>query len=416
MTAPHHPARLARLALPERVGGQSAREADLALIAQAPDAFLDTTHFDTVRFPAPDWAAEMMGEVLRDGTRAYSPYRGHADVLQAVAANSAKLLDLPVDPERNVILTAGTQSALFAAMGALAPEGGEVVLLSPEYLFDERMASFLGAKVRHVSLDLAAETPDMAALEAAFAGGAKVFVFSHPNNPTGTVFSEETVAEIARLAIKHDVTVVADELYCRLLHEGMPFFHIAAQPGMAERTITLLGPSKTESLSGYRLGVAIGPEALIARMENVLSITSLRAPAYAQSLLTRWLGEDGEWLAARIPELTALRDLTRDKLSALPWLKVTTGRGTAYAWCDARALDLPGAEVARRLLVDAGVLVSPGYQFGPETDGFFRLCYARDEAEWAAALDRVVSVLGKAYGAGSQQAAAQEPASPGQLA
>ncbi|WP_373356293.1 aminotransferase class I/II-fold pyridoxal phosphate-dependent enzyme [Pseudoroseicyclus sp. CXY001] len=394
MSTPDRPARLDRLTLPGRAGGGlSAREADLALIAKAPEGFLDTTHFDTVRFPPPDWAAELMGEVMRDGARAYSPYRGHADVLEIVARNAAALIGIDVDPRRNVILTAGTQSALFAAMGALAPEGGEVALLSPEYLFDERMAAFVGAAVRHIPLDLAAETPDLAALEAAFKAGVKTFVFSHPNNPTGTVFSAETVAEIARLAVAHDVTIVADELYCRLLHDGTPFHHIAAEPGMAERTITLLGPSKTESLSGFRLGVAIGPEALIARMENVLSITALRAPAYAQSLLTRWLGEDQDWLAARIPELTALRALTREKLATLDWLKVTTGQGTAYAWCDARALGLSGAELSQRLMTEAAVLVSPGYQFGPDTDGFFRVCYARDEAEWAAALDRMVTVL-----------------------
>ncbi|SHI51331.1 aminotransferase class I/II-fold pyridoxal phosphate-dependent enzyme [Wenxinia saemankumensis] len=393
MTSTDRPARLERLRLPGRVAGASARDADLALIAKAPEGFLDTTHFDTIRFPPPDWAARAFHAAAIDGSRAYSPYRGHLDVREAVARNASALLGLPIDPEGNVILTAGTQSALFASISATAAEGGEIVLLSPEYLFDERMARFLGASVRHVPLDLAAASPDLDALEAAFAGGAGVFVFSHPNNPTGTVFDAATVSAIAQLAVAHDVTVVADELYCRLLHDGTPFRHIASEPGMAERTITLLGPSKTESLSGYRLGVAIGPAALIDQMEDVMSVTSLRAPAYAQSLLTRWLGDDADWLASRQPDLTGLRAMTRRALEPLDWLKVTTGQGTAYAWCDASALGLPSRELAERLLTDAAVLVSPGYQFGPDCEGCFRLCYARDEAGWSSALERMVGVL-----------------------
>ncbi len=162
---------------------------------------------------------------------------------------------------------------------------------------------------------------------------------------------------------------------------------------MAERTVTLLGPSKTESLSGYRLGVVVAPASIAARIENVLSITSLRAPAYAQHLLAHWLSDDADWLAARLPEFSALRSMTETALRRLPWIDLKMGQGTAYAWPDVSALGLGSHTVAEALLVDVGVLVSPGYQFGPESDGFFRVCYARDEVEWSAALGRMVKVL-----------------------
>ncbi|MDB5541657.1 MAG: Aspartate aminotransferase, partial [Devosia sp.] len=179
----------------------------------------------------------------------------------------------------------------------------------------------------------------------------------------------------------------------RLLHNGHPFFHLRNEPGMAERTITLLGPSKTESLSGYRLGVVVAPEVIVRRMENMLSITSLRAPAYAQNLLVHWLRDDKEWLAARIPEFTALGTLTQTKFAQLPWLRQSAGAGTAYSWPDVSALGMPADEVAAMFLTRAGVLVSPGYQFGEGCDGFFRVCYARDEATWSDALDRMVDLL-----------------------
>ncbi len=388
------PARIARLKLPGRAAGAaSVRDADLALIAQAPDGFLDTTHFDTVRFAPPPWAQEVFVAALRDGERAYSPYRGHADVRDAVAANVSALLGMEVDGARHVILTPGTQAGLLAAISSLADSGGTVALASPEYLFDERMLRFLDIEIARVPILIDAGTPDLEALEAAFRNGARVFVFSHPSNPTGLVYSADTIGAIADLARKYDACVIADELYCRLVHGDTPFPHIAALPGMAERVVTLLGPSKTESLSGFRLGVAVAAPDLIDRMENVLSITALRAPAYAQSLLKHWLADDAGWLAARMVDFAALGKMTEAKLGRLPWLRMKLGAGTAYAWPDVSDLGRSSHDVATRLLTQAGVLVSPGYQFGPEHEGRFRVCYARNEAEWSDALDRMVDVL-----------------------
>ena len=390
------PARISRLKLPGRIAGfPTVRNADLALIAQAPAGFLDTTHFDTTRFPVPPWAEDAIIAAVRDGEAAYSPYRGHAHVLASVAANVSMLLGIPIDGARNVILTPGTQAGLLAAISALADGRGPVALTAPEYLFDERMLRFLDVDIIRIPLLLDECRPDLNALEAAFRGGAQVFVFSHPSNPTGMVYSPETILRIAALAQEHDVTIIADELYCRLVYGDMPFQHIAAFPGLADRTVTLLGPSKTESLSGFRLGVAIAPPHLIDRMENVLSITALRAPAYAQSLLQHWLADDEDWLADRMQDFAALRDMTRRKLQSLPWLKMNVSMGTAYAWPDVSALGLDSYTVASHLLRDAGVLVSPGYQFGPDQEGHFRVCYARDEQTWSEALDRMVGVLEK---------------------
>lgn len=392
------PDQITRLRIPGSPGANhaSARASDLALIAQAPEGFLDTTHFDTVRFPPPSWAAGVFDAAQRDGAMAYSPYRGHGPVREAVARNVSAMMGMEVRPEANILLVPGTQAGLFATLSALVGAGDKVALASPDYLFSARILSFLGAEILPVPLRIGGNEgpgPDMAALSAAFAEGARLFVFSHPNNPTGAVFSADTVAEIARLAVAADATVLVDELYARLLHDGTPYHHLAVQPGMAGRTVTLLGPSKTESLSGYRLGVVVAPAALAPAIEDVLSITSLRAPAYAQTLLTHWLAEDGPWVAERIVDLTALRAMTERHLRRLPWLKLTLGQGTAYAWPDVGALGMSAYDVAERLLVDAGVLVSPGYQFGPDCNDHFRVCYARDEQEWDAALDRVVGVL-----------------------
>ncbi|MFF0579407.1 pyridoxal phosphate-dependent aminotransferase [Streptosporangium saharense] len=390
--------RLRATHLPERARyiGTSVREADLSLrLDGAGHGLLDTTHFDTVRFPPPDWALETFTRAAGDGELAYTAYRGDDAVRRACAGPVSELLGVEVDPDRNLVLTAGTQSGLFTTLSALVDDGDTVALADPEYLFVERMLRFLGANVVRVGMIDGPDGPqlDLDALEEVARDGVKLLLTSNPNNPTGSVYTEATVRGLAGLAVRHDFLVVVDELYCRLVYPGVPFFHLAAQPGMAERTVTMLGGSKTESLSGFRIGVVVAPAEIVDAIEQVMAMTCLRAPAYAQHLLTRWLVDDQEFVRRRVEELRAIRDLTVERLRQVDGLVVRPGNGTAYLWPDVSALGLSDVAVAGLLQREAGVVVSPGYQFGPSGIGRFRVCYARDEAQWESALDRMVKAL-----------------------
>ncbi len=386
--------RVTELGLPQRLAG-GARQADRELLAQAPAGFLDTTHFDTVRFPPPPWALRAFAEAAADGSLAYTGYRGNARVLEQVAGSLAGFTGERFDPHRELILTPGTQAGLFGALSALVNEGDLVLLVDPDYLFSERILRFLGARVQSVPLLTEGEIrPDLDLLEECLRQQQpKLLLFSHPNNPTGAVYSPAVIARLAELAVRHDLWVVVDELYARLLYDDVSYAHLAAQPSMRERTVTLFGPSKTESLSGYRLGVVAAPPQVIAAMEDVQSITSLRAPAYAQHVLSPWLRDDRDWLAERLQEFDRLRHMTVEAFRSMPWLRISLPAGTAYAWPDVSALGQPDTVIAGALLKEAGVLVSPGYQFGAHGCNHFRVCFARDEREWAAALERMKSVL-----------------------
>ncbi|HZO20910.1 MAG TPA: aminotransferase class I/II-fold pyridoxal phosphate-dependent enzyme [Steroidobacteraceae bacterium] len=385
---------MTELGLPQRLAG-GARQADRELLAQAPAGFLDTTHFDTVRFPPPPWALRAFAEAAADGSLAYTGYRGNARVLEQVAGSLAGFTGERFDPHRELILTPGTQAGLFGALSALVNEGDLVLLVDPDYLFSERILRFLGARVQSVPLLTEGEIrPDLDLLEECLRQQQpKLLLFSHPNNPTGAVYSPAVIARLAELAVRHDLWVVVDELYARLLYDDVSYAHLAAQPSMRERTVTLFGPSKTESLSGYRLGVVAAPPQVIAAMEDVQSITSLRAPAYAQHVLSPWLRDDRDWLAERLQEFDRLRHMTVEAFRSMPWLRISLPAGTAYAWPDVSALGQPDTVIAGALLKEAGVLVSPGYQFGAHGCNHFRVCFARDEREWAAALERMKSVL-----------------------
>jgi len=386
--------RVVALGLPDRTD-RGARQSDRDLLAQAPTTFIDTTHFDTVRFPPPAWALDAFTEAAKDGSLAYTGYRGNRDILESVGRALHGFTGLQFDPHAQLMLTPGTQAGLFGALAAIVNEGDKVLLVDPDYLFSERILRFLGADISSVPLTTGDSVhPDLDVLEDRLKRlTPKLLVFSNPNNPTGAVYSPAVIARIAALAVEHDLLVVVDQLYARLVYAGKPFTHLAAQPGMRERTVTLFGPSKTESLSGYRVGVVAAPAAVIAGIEDVQSITSLRAPAYAQHVLSSWLKGDTAWLAGRVLEFDQLRQMTVKAFRRLPWLRLDPPDGTAYVWPDVSALGAPDAVIASAFLREASVLVSPGYQFGASGRGHFRICYARDEKEWAPALERMVAIL-----------------------
>jgi aspartate/methionine/tyrosine aminotransferase len=390
--------RLRRTHLPERrpLLGVSVREADLSLgLDGAGGGLLDTTHFDTVRFPPPQWALESFSAAAQDGTTAYTAYRGSAEVRQTCSGSISNLMGVDIDPSENIAITAGTQSGLYAVLSAIVDEGDVVVLADPEYLFVERMLRFLGADVVRLPF-IESEVglqPDLDQLEALSERGIALYVTSNPNNPTGAVLSPESIVRLGQIAVKGDFLVLVDELYCRLVYDDTAYSHLGAQPGMMNRTITLLGGSKTESLSGYRVGVVVSSGPIIDAIEQALAMMCLRAPAYAQHVLSRWLVDDHDFVSTRVLELQGIQRATAAQLECVPGLRLSPGAGTAYLWPNVSELGLTDVEVARLLQDEAGVVVSPGYQFGPSGIGRFRICYAREEAEWSRALKRMTLAL-----------------------
>jgi len=396
------PARITRLHLPERHAeiGMSLREGERRLEENArtlPD-LVDLTYADTVRFPAPDFAISSFTKAATAGGLSYTAYRGAGPIRAAVAKNVSDFIGMKVDPDRNLILTPGSQAALYAVLSAVVEEGDKVVMLDPDYLTNERMLRYLSAQPVRLPLlweENEAETIDFEAVENAFMDGAKVFLFSNPNNPTGTVHPPAVVSRLAELAVRYNVFVIADQLYARLIYDNRSFAHIASLPGMAERTVTLLGPSKTESMSGYRLGLAVGPSAIIDRMEDLQSITALRAPAYAQHTLVHWLADDKELVARRVREYQNLRDMVVKRFRQTNFLTVVPSGGTSYIFPRVVGINASDEEIALTLQNKAGVIINPGFQSGTRGIGHFRICFAQEESVLASCLERIVSALGE---------------------
>ncbi|HEX3487791.1 MAG TPA: aminotransferase class I/II-fold pyridoxal phosphate-dependent enzyme [Streptosporangiaceae bacterium] len=399
-TAPTPPA-LAAAALGHyaETYGRSVLELDQALAAApAPAGLIDLTHGDTRAFLPPATAAADFDAGVTENTEAYTPYRGSAALRSVLAPRLAGLLGRPVDPAAELIITPGTQGGLFAALSALVSPGDVVALPDPEYFMSERILAYLGASAHRLPLaqdDRGLLTIAPGALDAAPAAGARLLVLSHPNNPTGGVYAPVTARALADLVTGHDMLAVVDQLYCRLIFDGAEYVHLSAQPGMAERTVTLAGPSKTESMSGYRVGAAVGPAPVIDAMERVLSLAALRTAGYGQQALRHWMAGDRPWLADRTAAHQALRDQLVARLTAIPGVTVAPPAGSSYVFPDVGADPGGGPDdhAVAVALKAAGVLVSPGYQFGPAGRGRFRINFSQDAGRLALACDRIDAVL-----------------------
>ncbi len=402
-TARRLPAALSAAALPgyAREYGDSVHALDRELAAAAPgSALIDLTHGDVRAFPPPAAAAAELAAAVADHREAYTDYRGSATVRGLLAPRLAGLLGRDVDPSRELIITPGTQGGLFAALSAVGGDGDVVAIPDPDYFMSERIVAYLGARAIRLPIVFGGDgrlglAPG--ALESADDAG--VLLFSHPNNPTGGVYGREAIEQLTAWMESGDRIAIADQLYSRQLFCGADFVHLGSLPGMASRTITLVGPSKTESMSGYRLGAAVGPPTVIDAMERVLGMTSLRTAGYAQQALTHWMDDDAAWLAERVAAHQALRDRLLVALRGVAGVAVATPLGSSYVFVDAADTAWAAArEHAGRLrgnalaiaLKTGGVLINPGYQFGHGASLRFRINFSQDETR----LQRAVELMG----------------------
>jgi len=342
--------------------------------------------------------AFVAGEAL-GGSQAYTEYRGGAALRNEVAAKLSTFTGAPVDGASELILTPGTQGALFLAIAACAMAGDKVAIMRPDYFANRKLVEFLGAQIVPVEMDyLTTEDGSgirLDELEAAFKAGVKTFLFSNPNNPTGVIYSEAEINQIAALANRYEATVIVDQLYSRLLYPGKAYTHLRAAGIDAANVVTIMGPSKTESLSGYRLGAAFGAAHLIERMEKLQAIVSLRAPGYCQAVFHTWFAEPEGWMVERIRLHQAIRDDLLAIFRAIPGTAVRTPEAGSYLFPKLPPLKVSLHEFVGHLRAQAAVTVTPGTEFTPDRTDSIRLNFSQNHEAAVHAVERLAELVGR---------------------
>lgn len=381
--------------------GQEMRQkvSEISLLGEKiPGTPVDFSHGDVDAFePIPGTLEAFVDGVHSGGKQAYTEYRGSDIVRENVALKLADFTGSEIDPGLNLIVTPGTQGALFLALGSTITRGDKVAIVAPDYFANRKIVEFFDGVVVPIQMDyfktIDCAGLDLTLLEDAFKDGVKLFVFSNPNNPTGVIYSPKEISEIAQLAQQYGVSVIVDELYSRQIFDGRAYTHLCAQNVInPENLITIIGPSKTESLSGYRLGVAFGSAKIINRMEKLQAIVSLRAGGYSQAVLSSWFAEPEGWMTRRIKQHQLIRDDLLTNLNASEDFEVRAPEGGSYLFPKVPNLGMPIQDFVKILRIQADVSVTLGTEFGPQFTDSFRVNFSQDHQAAVAAMDRIIKL------------------------
>jgi aspartate/methionine/tyrosine aminotransferase len=335
------------------------------------------------------------------GKTRYNPPSGVPALRQALAEDAGRRRGMRFSPEQ-VVVAPGTKPLLFLPLLALLEPGDEVIYPDPGFPSYEAAIGMAGARPVPVPLvEEAGYDLDLDAVRAAIGPRTRLIMLNSPGNPTGGVHPPETLARVAELAQRHDLWVLSDEIYARLIYsipersgvdEGQAP-SIAALPGMAERTIIADGFSKTYAMTGWRLGFGLMPAALAAKMDLLLTHSVGCTATFTQYAgLEAVLGPQDE-VDRVVAEFCRRRDLIVAGLNAIPGVRCPVPRGAFYAFPNISAFGRPSAEMADYLLAEAGVALLPGTAFGRNGEGYLRLAYANSVENIRKALERMAAAL-----------------------
>jgi aminotransferase len=333
--------------------------------------------------------------IIRAGIRAleaghthYTSNSGTVELRQAIARYIERLYGIAYDPESEILVTVGVSEALYLVMNAVLNPGDEVIVPQPSFVSYAPEVTFAGGVP--VVIDTFVEEAFQvtgAAVEAAVTPRTKAILIGYPNNPTGAVMSRERLLEIAAVAERHDLLVISDEIYDRLVY-GVEHVHFASLPGMRPRTVVLGGFSKSHAMTGWRLGYALGPAELIAAMRKIHQYTIMSAPTVSQIAVAETLDQVEEEVEQMRAEYDRRRRLMVDGFNALG-LSCFEPRGAFYAFPNVSASGLDEETFAEALLREERVAVIPGTAFGASGAGFVRACYATAYEQIEQALERI---------------------------
>jgi aspartate/methionine/tyrosine aminotransferase len=332
------------------------------------------------------------------GKQAYTEYRGSKIIREDLAIKLANFTGTPIKADQNIIITPGTQGALFLVMGSTVTKGDKVAIVAPDYFANRKLVEFFDGEFFPIQMNYLNTTDcaglDLTGLENAFKAGVKLFLFSNPNNPTGVIYSPTEILTIADLAQKYGATIIVDELYSRQIFDGRTYTHLCTENIISpENLITIIGPSKTESLSGYRLGVAFGSSKIIECMEKLQAIVSLRAGGYSQAVMKAWFAEPEGWMKQRITQHQAIRDDLLRILRSVAGIKVRATEAGSYLFPTIPELEVTIHEFVKILRLQADVTVTPGTEFGPQFTQNFRINFSQDHQAAMAAIERIGNII-----------------------
>jgi aspartate/methionine/tyrosine aminotransferase len=341
--------------------------------------------------PSPDFINQAASRALLSGDTHQTMAQGKPEYREAVARKLKEENNIFADPDKNIIATLGCKNGLNLSLMATLNPGDEVIVEDPCFVSYEATIGFWGGTTVPVPLRPQNNFRwDADELERAVTPRTRCLLICSPQNPTGTVYTEEDLDKIVAMAIKHNLWVISDEIYERLTWGGRSHTCIATRPGMRERSIGLMGFTKTYSMGGWRVGFLYAPESLIPSMVKFQQHLVTCAGSFAQT------GAASAFEKQKIPSVKKLWqdwekrcEYVSKEINAIQKLSCLSPEGGFYAWIDIRETGETSEEFAERLLKEQQVALVPGSAFGTNGEGYVRMTCVKSWEDLREGLARI---------------------------
>ena len=344
-------------------------------------------------FPTFDNVSQAGIQAIREGKTRYTPPAGMTALREALAEAAGRQRGIEVDPEEVIVSPGGKPNLFFPALALIEP-GDEVIYPDPGFPTYEAMVRVAGGVP--VAVPLLEENQfsfDLEAFDRLINEGTKLIILNSPSNPTGGVIPPADLEHIASQAERYDCWILSDEIYTRIVYDGLQAPTIAALPGMKKRTIIMDGFSKTYSMTGWRLGFGIMPKELAARVDLLLTHAIGSTAHFTQFAGLEAIKGPQDMVEVMVSEYQRRRDAILDGLNGIPGFSCQKPQGAFYAFPNITGTGMGSDELANLILEKADVALLPGTSFGDYGEGYLRISYANSLENIEKALEKIRAVL-----------------------
>ena len=347
-------------------------------------------------FNTPSDIKEAAIRAITNNQTKYTSNRGLPALRKVLKGYIHQETGVEYDPETEILVTSSAAEALNNTIMTFVDEGDEVIVLTPAFISYKWLVNMCGAKFIDIPMD--ANTGfqvDIAAVQAAVSDKTKMLILNNPSNPTGAVFSRESLEAICKLAVEHNFLVLADEIYSRLVYDGSKFYSVASFPGMRDHAIIVSGFSKTFAMTGWRLGYIAADAKLAARILRTHQYSTTCSPTFIQVGLSESM--DSKNTQKQVSEMIAAfanrRKLIMKLLDEIPGLSYIKPYGAFYIMVDVSGLGMSSTEFAQKLLEEKYVATVPAIGLGDTTGKYIRFSYATSEENIEEGLRRMKDLI-----------------------
>lgn len=343
---------------------------------------------DTIDFTLGDPDVKTPIEIQRAGCNAimagktrYSSNAGLIELRRAISKSILKRNKINYSPETEIIVTVGAMEAIYVSLLCLLNPGDEVLIFEPYWINYRHMVQMCGG-VPIIINDFENDdgfSVNYSSIETKITDKTRAIIINSPNNPSGEVYSKDFMEKIAQIAIKYDITVIADEVYRSLIYDNVEYTSILDFDGMKEHTVLIYSFSKEFAMTGWRIGYAAAPEKLVSAMTKLQENIVACAPLASQHSIIDVLNDDNFNTDEIIKEFEKRRDCVAKEMSTIPLLSMSLPKGTFYAFINIKRTGLSCTEFAYKLLESEHVAVVPGNAYGECGNDYIRIAFTLDE-------------------------------------